>query len=112
MRRQVRPGDVIEFHYRFHDPVKLRFGKLKYIRDLTAEPLAEETIKRNPDLTRSKYLLRCLMGDGTYRQFYHTGLTQVRKVGMVRRALLKLSGIRFDEATDDGVRLDEVVEVG
>jgi hypothetical protein len=111
-RRLVRPGDVLEFHYTFHDPIKLRFGKLRTIRDLTVEPLSSQTLERHPERRRSRYLLTCLMGDGTYRAFYHRGLTEVKRIGILRRAFLSLSGIKFDEATDDGVRLDEVVEVG
>lgn len=74
----IRPGSALIFHYLNHDPPKVRIGIVERIRDIVAQPLAKSTLRRNPDLTRSQYLLTCKMADGTYRAFYHIGLDMLK----------------------------------
>lgn len=94
--RVPKPGQVLEFSYDFHDPTKHRFGKVTSVRDTRKEPIAEKTLLQS-NVKRSRYLISCAMFDGTYRNFYDKGLTGVRKVGIIRRTLLRLSGVTFGE---------------
>ena len=91
----IRPGKVIRFHYALHDPVKERIGRVTFIRDTVEAPVSDDTLRRNPYAERSRYLLTCLMADGTTRSFYDAGLTEVRALSRMARVGLFLSGVRF-----------------
>lgn len=95
---RIRPGDVIEFHYTQSDPEKIRLGKVKRIRDTETDPIDYRSVRYSQHLRRSRYLVSLRMADGTYRQFYDCALTNLHRVGRIRRALLYLSGVRFDDA--------------
>src|SRR5687768_791076 len=104
----MKTGDVIEFHYDSSEPGKERIGKVAYIRDTHKEPLKPETIRRNPEIRRSRYIVGCRMADKTFRTFYSDGLTELQKLGILRRSLLYLAGVTF-ETTDD--KIDKMGEV-
>ena len=99
MRKLPKVGQVIEFNYNNHDPVKERIGRVTNIRDTHMDPVQVKTRLSHPEVQRSRYLISCAMFDGTHHVFYHSGLSEVRKVGIIRRALLKLSGVHFGEIT-------------
>lgn len=105
---KIKPGEVVEFHYTQSDPDKIRLGKVQYVRDTESEPLEEKTLRYSQYLRRSRYLLTMLMADGTYRQFYDCALTGLKKVGMIRRSLLYLSGVRFEPAKPEGFEAGKV----
>lgn len=104
----MKVGDVVEFHYDASDPEKERIGKVAYIRDTHKEPLSPETIRRRPDVERSRYIVGCRMSDKTFRAFYSESLTGLHKVGIIRRSLLYLAGVSF-ETTDH--KIDKMGEV-
>jgi hypothetical protein len=108
MRKIPKVGQVIEFNYDSHDPIKERIGRVTSVRDTHIEPVQVKTRANHPEVTRSRFLISCAMFDGTYRNFYHVGLTNVRKVGIIRRTLLRLSGVHFGEIARNVNKVAEV----
>lgn len=97
---KLKKGDVVEFHYSQSEPDKIRLGKIHRIRDTETDPLDPRSMRYAQALRRSRYLLTLVMADGTYRNFYDCALTNLHKVGMIRRTLLRLSGVRFEKPSE------------
>jgi|TARA_R110000751_G_scaffold79977_1_gene161209 hypothetical protein len=101
---QVKSGKVVKFGYDKGNNTPY-FGKVVEQRDLEESPLSRDTIAKNPMLERSQYLTTvALAGDGKsgktdysahYGQFYDGRALTVKNVGLFRRLLMFLSGVRY-----------------
>lgn len=85
---------VVSFYYH-KEPDKWRIGRVVSVRDLEDKPLTPATLERGRDVRRSRHLVTCVMSDKTYRAFY-IDKVKWRKVGNIRRKLLKYGGISFE----------------
>ena len=101
---QVKSGKVVKFGYDKGNNSPY-YGKVVEQRDLKERPLSRDTIAKNPYLERSQYLPTvALAGDGKsgktdysahYGQFYDGRALTVKRVGLIQRLFMFLSGIRY-----------------
>ena len=101
---QVKSGKVVKFGYDKGNNSPY-YGKVVEQRDLKESPLSRDTVAKKPYLERSQYLTTvALAGDGKsgktdysahYGQFYDGRALTVKRVGLIQRLFMFLSGIRY-----------------
>lgn len=93
LRRNFRRGDVIRFGYVGGSGDKRNIiGRIVNIRDTDINKLrgVYKPLKRGE---RSRYLLHVKVSDGTFRNFYDSGLISPRRIGFLGNLLLKWGGV-------------------
>ena len=87
-------GSVVAYDYLQGNSNGRKLGRVIKVRDTEINPVSDETVKKNPFIKRSQYLLTVRETDGKYRQLYGHALYNAKKIGFFGRFMLWLAGVR------------------
>jgi len=87
-------GNVYKFDYLQGSKDESRVGRVIKLRDTYLEPLSHETLMRNRNIVRSRFLFTVRTSDGQCRNMYEHAMFAPHKVGILGRVLLWLKGVR------------------
>lgn len=89
-----KSGFIVAYEYLQGSKNGRRLGRVLKVRDTEVDPITYEAYKHRPKLLRSKYLLTVRETDGKCRQFYGHALYNAKKVGLLGRIVLWLTGVK------------------
>lgn len=90
MLNGIKVGGLYKFQYAQGTYDAPRLGRVLKVRDIFEKPVAPETIRANPNILRSRFLLTVREWNGRVKSMYSHSIVNAEKVGWFRSLLLRI----------------------